>query len=163
MLWLCQYLFWLITTINSNIIKITIRFTSYFLLMKTSWNSAHKMLGIFADTLSAALIVSLHVIIELSMVIANYSPFSQLHVEGFRFNILCTNDILPDFHTNIYHFFTFDSSYICYHQTWIYIRMLYVLLMLSIHLFLLSYYKRITLNLLFCLECILYWIDHKEY
>ena len=129
----------LITTINSNIINITIRFTSYFLLMKTSWNSAHKMLGTFPDTLSAALIVSLHVITELSMVLANYSPVSQPHVEGFKFNIFCTNDILPDFHINIYHCFTFDSSYICYHQTWIYICMLYVLLTLSIHLCLLSY------------------------
>ena len=37
----------------------------------------------FADTLSAAFLISLHVIFESPIVLTKYSPFSQLHVAGF--------------------------------------------------------------------------------
>ena len=93
-------------------------------------------LSIFLYTISRVLISS-HVVTELSIVLVKYSTFSQLHVVGFQiksfshalwFLDVCT---LIDF----YHYSTFYSSYIFYHQIYIYIHMIYILLVFLIHLF----------------------------
>ena len=67
--------------------------------------------------------------------------------------------VLLDFciYTGTYSYSTFNSSYIFYHQDYIHTCMMYVLLLFLIHLFVLSYQKHLNLNLLFCLEYILYW------
>ena len=105
----------------------------------------------FVDTLSAASITSSHVITEQSILLPPYKPFSQLHVKGFYshsipilnpfYNIFHMLDYLQDFysHTNINHYSNFDSSYICYRQSYTYIHMQYVLFICSTHLFLLAY------------------------
>ena len=52
----------------------------------------------FVDTLSAAFITSSQIISESSVVIAKYSPFSQLHVAGFQISYflhaLCSSGFL---------------------------------------------------------------------
>ena len=75
--------------------------------------------------------------------------------------IISTHDVLLDFctHTGIYHYSTFNLSYICYRQTDMYICIIYVLLISSSHIFLLTYEKHSNVDLLFCLEHILHWID----
>ena len=97
--------------------------------------------GTFVDTLSTAFIISSHVITESLVALAKYSPFSQLYVARFQIQPFYMNYVPLDFctHTDIYLYFTFDSSYIFYCQTSIYIHMMYVLLIFSTDLFLLSY------------------------
>ena len=59
-------------------------------------------------------------------------------------------------HTNIYCYSLFNSSYIFCHQTYMHIFRIYVLLIIYIHSFLLSYLKHSSLKLLFDLEHIHY-------
>ena len=57
-------------------------------------------------------IISSHVISTLSVIFAEYSPFSQVHVEWFQITSFCTYDGFLDFctHTNINHYLIFDLS-----------------------------------------------------
>ena len=83
-------------------------------------------------------VIASQVITESSTILAKYLPFSQLHVAGLQIYFFCTQDVPSDFLINVevYLYSTFDLNYIFYHQIYIYIRMMYALLMLSIHLFL---------------------------
>ena len=80
-------------------------------------------------------VISSHVITESSIIFAKYLPLSQLHEERFQMysfsHVLCFYT-----HINIYHYSTFDLSYTSYHKVYIYICMIHVSLMFSIHLFL---------------------------
>ena len=58
-------------------------------------------------------------------------------------------------HIKIYCFSTFEFNGIFYHQIYIYICMKYACLMLSIHLFLKSFWKCLHL-IFFCLKCVFY-------
>ena len=108
-------------------------------------------------------IISVHLTIESPILLA-YLPFWQLCIPGFQkspFSHWCSFGFLHS-HQHL-SLFRFDSSFIFYHQTYIHICMIYVLLTFLICLFLLSYKKHGSLSLLSHLEHIFCWIDHQEY
>ena len=105
-----------------------------------------------------------------SIILAGYLSFLQLQVAGFQLYFFCTHDVFfifalaPTFMViNIFpsfiDIFWFELDFF-YHEIHIYICMICVLLMLLIHLFLQSYWKRLDLSHVFCLECLLDEIDH---
>ena len=53
-------------------------------------------------------ISSSHVIVELSVILAKFFLFLQLHVEGFQYNISHIHDAYYT-HINIYHYSTIDQ------------------------------------------------------
>ena len=74
------------------------------------------------------------IIVESSIILAKYFPFSQLHVAGFQTQFFHVHDV---FYTriDIYHYSTIDLNYIFFHQLYSCILIIYALLMFSIRLF----------------------------
>ena len=71
-------------------------------------------------------------IIELSIILDKYFLFSVLHVADNNLHIYYVSYAYIDIHR----YSTNDLNYILFHEMYIYMRMIYVLLMFFIHLFL---------------------------
>ena len=94
---------------------------------------------VFAGSGFVSSIISLHVITESPILLSKYLSFSQVHLRRFEMSFLHTC-FLGFSHSNQHlSLFHFDLNYIWYHQIYIYISIIHMLLMFLIYLFLLSF------------------------
>ena len=142
--------------------NITAHFISYFFVMKVCWHSTRKICW-YICWYTTCIIYNFITRndSESSNILAKYSAFYQLHVPTFQMlsflQALCYFGFLHSHrHLLLFHFWPlFHTLYFIY----IYIYMIYILMFLN-YLFLLSYRKELNLNVLCCLEHIVYWIDY---
>ena len=104
---------------------------------------------------ASASVTSSQIIAESCIILTKYFPLSQLHVAVFQ-TCFRLHDAFYT-HIDIYCYSATNLNYICFHQIYIYICMIYALLMFLIHLFMKSCWKILDL------EHILYLINHSNY